>query len=163
MESFIWKETGSCGWPAAGLNRRRRRDIRNSAGENAYWLEDYSLFMALKEAHGGKSWDHWEEPLRKREPEALLAFRRKNTRKIAYYWFEQYLFRRQWDRLHHYAAEQGIGIIGDIPIYVAFDSADTWANPELFQLDEELHPVAVAGCPPDAFSATGQLWGEPAV
>lgn len=129
--------------------------------ENAYWLEDYSLFMALKEAHGGKSWDHWEEPLRKREPEALLAFRRKNTRKIAYYWFEQYLFRRQWDRLHHYAAEQGIGIIGDIPIYVAFDSADTWANPELFQLDEELHPVAVAGCPPDAFSATGQLWGNP--
>lgn len=129
--------------------------------ENAYWLEDYSLFMALKDAYKGKSWSEWEEPHRNRHPQMMQKCREELAQEIRFYQFQQYLFRKQWDSLHQYAAENGVEIIGDIPIYVAFDSADTWANPRLFQFDEDLQPVAVAGCPPDAFSATGQLWGNP--
>lgn len=129
--------------------------------QNEYWLKDYSMFMALKDQHGGKSWIEWEEPYRMRQPGALLRLQETAGDEIGFYYFQQYMFRRQWDNLHLYAAKNGIQIVGDIPIYVAFDSADTWANPELFQLDEKLTPIAVAGCPPDAFSATGQLWGNP--
>ena len=117
--------------------------------------------MVLKDQHGGKSWIEWEEPYRMRQPGALLRLQETAGDEIGFYYFQQYMFRRQWDNLHLYAAKNGIQIVGDIPIYVAFDSADTWANPELFQLDEKLTPIAVAGCPPDAFSATGQLWGNP--
>ena len=128
---------------------------------NSGWLEDYSLFMALKEKHGGRSWDQWEEPLRARDSEAVRTFREQEAQEIGFYWFEQYLFFAQWEALHRYAKEQGIEIIGDIPIYAAYDSADVWAEPALFQLDERLLPRAVAGCPPDGFSSTGQLWGNP--
>lgn len=129
--------------------------------ENAYWLEDYSLYMAVKDANGGKSWIEWEEGLRNRQPEALEQAREELKDDIAFYRFQQYEFIKQWTALKSYANDQGIRIIGDIPIYVAFDGADTWANPEMFQFTEENLPSAVAGCPPDAFSATGQLWGNP--
>lgn len=130
-------------------------------GQNAYWLDDYALYMAVKNSFDGKSWSEWDEDIRLRKPEAMAAYREKFSDEICFYQFQQYLFAKQWMALKKYANDKKIEIIGDIPIYVAFDSADTWANPELFQLDEELIPIAVAGCPPDAFSATGQLWGNP--
>ena len=129
--------------------------------ENAFWLEDYSLFMAEKDEHGGIPWTQWEEPLMHRDPETLRAEKERLKKQCDFHKFQQYQFRIQWDALHAYANEHGVEIIGDIPIYVAFDSADTWASPELFQFDENKEPVAVAGCPPDGFSATGQLWGNP--
>lgn len=129
--------------------------------EEKAWLADYALYMAVKDSFDGKSWDQWDEDIRLRKPEAIAAYQEQLSAEIDFYEFLQYLFAGQWAGLKTYANEQGIEIIGDIPIYVAFDSADTWANPKLFQLDEENLPVAVAGCPPDAFSATGQLWGNP--
>lgn len=129
--------------------------------ENAFWLEDYALFMAVKNSFGGVSFAQWDEDIKKHKPEAVKAYTDKYAEEIAFYKFLQYEFTMQWNALKEYANKQGVSIIGDIPIYVAFDSSDTWANPELFQFDEDLQPVAVAGCPPDAFSATGQLWGNP--
>lgn len=129
--------------------------------ENAHWLEDYVLYMALKDANDGACWIEWEEDVRLRRPEALTESREKYAEEMAFYRFQQYMFHVQWKNLKSYANGQGIEIIGDIPIYVAFDSADAWANPALFQFDEKNRPVAVAGCPPDAFSADGQLWGNP--
>lgn len=129
--------------------------------ENAYWLEDYCLYMAVKESFGNVSWDKWDEDIKLRRPEALKNYRDKFAGEIVFYQFQQYLFHVQWERLKRYANGLGIQIIGDIPIYVAFDSSDAWANPQLFQFDENCRPTAVAGCPPDAFSATGQLWGNP--
>lgn len=129
--------------------------------ENAFWLDDYSLFMAEKDEHDGKPWSEWEEALKHREEHTLLEEKERLKKECAFYTFQQYLFRKQWNRLHNYANEKGIEIIGDIPIYVALDSADTWANPELFQFNEKKEPIAVAGCPVDGFSATGQLWGNP--
>ncbi len=125
------------------------------------WLQDYSLFMALKNANGGRSWNTWEEGIRLRKKEAIKEALVKYADEVEFYSFLQFLFLKQWSALKKYANGKGIEIIGDIPIYVAFDSADTWANPELFQLDKENTPIDVAGCPPDAFSATGQLWGNP--
>lgn len=129
--------------------------------ENSFWLEDYSLFMALKDSHNGVSFDQWEEDLIKRNPQTLKICYSKYNDKVTYYKMLQYLFYKQYKALKTYANEKGIKIIGDIPIYVAVDSADVWSNPQLFQLDENLRPVEVAGCPPDAFSADGQLWGNP--
>ena len=129
--------------------------------ENAYWLDDYSLYMAIKDSKNGISWNEWEAPLKNREEDALENARNELAEEIAFYKFQQYEFDKQWTKLHAYANAQGIQIIGDIPIYVAFDGADTWASPELFQFDELNNPLAVAGCPPDDFSATGQLWGNP--
>ncbi len=129
--------------------------------ENSYWLEDYALYMAVKDSLGGISWARWDEDIRLRRERALLSYREKLKEEILFYKFQQYLFAKQWGRLKKYANEKGIKIIGDIPIYVAFDSADSWANPELFQFDDKGLPTGVAGCPPDAFSATGQLWGNP--
>ena len=117
--------------------------------------------MAIKDSKGGISWNEWEEALKNREEAALENAREELAEEIDFYKFQQYEFDKQWSQLHAYANEQGIQIVGDIPIYVAFDGADTWASPELFQFDEENNPVAVAGCPPDDFSATGQLWGNP--
>ena len=129
--------------------------------ENAFWLEDYCMYMAIKDAHEGKSWSEWEELLKKREKTALEKVKEELEDEIGFYQFQQYEFDRQWKKLHTYAKEQGIQIIGDIPIYVAFDSADVWANKELFKLDSKGYPLEVAGVPPDYFSATGQLWGNP--
>ncbi len=136
-------------------------DYRRFVEENSQWLKDYAMYMAVKDSLDGISWIEWDEGLRLRKPEVMAEYEEKLADEIAFYCYQQFLFSAQWLALKTYANKKGIEIIGDIPIYVAFDSADTWANPELFQLDEENYPVAVAGCPPDAFSATGQLWGNP--
>ncbi len=125
------------------------------------WLSDYALFMALKDANNGRAWNTWSEDIKLRKKDALKKAHEKYKEEVDFYSFLQYLFSKQWEALKSYANSKGIEIIGDIPIYVAFDSADTWANPELFLLDKENTPIDVAGCPPDAFSATGQLWGNP--
>lgn len=129
--------------------------------ENSWWLDDYALFMAVKDRFDGKSWIEWAEDIRLRWGFALDYYRRELYFDIEYYKYIQFKFREQWMKLKAYANRQGIRIIGDIPIYVAFDSADTWANPSLFRLDENNLPTAVAGCPPDAFTEAGQLWGNP--
>ena len=129
--------------------------------ENSYWLDDYALYMAVKVSFDNVCWAEWDEDIKTRNPRTMKAYREKYAEEIEFYKFQQYLFRVQWEKLKAYANGQGISIIGDIPIYVAYDSSDAWANPELFQFDENCNPTAVAGCPPDAFSATGQLWGNP--
>lgn len=125
------------------------------------WLEDFALFTALKERFGGRPWTEWDEDIRTRQPEALTRWRDELKEEMRFVKFVQYIFHRQWDRFHRYCNKNGIRIIGDIPIYVSPDSADVWAQPELFELDERLNPRRVAGVPPDYFSATGQLWGNP--
>ena len=145
--------------PNAKAIRKEFEDFKKSPDND--WLQDYSLFMALKNANGGRSWNTWEEGIRLRKKEAIKEAFVKYADEVEFYSFLQFLFLKQWSALKAYANGKGIEIIGDIPIYVAFDSADTWANPELFQLDKENTPIDVAGCPPDAFSATGQLWGNP--
>ena len=136
-------------------------DFQAFVAENAFWLSDYSLYMAVKDSYKGKSWSEWDGDIRLRKPEAIEKYAEKLKEEILFYEFQQYLFDTQWRKLKKYANDKGVKVIGDIPIYVALDSADTWANPELFQLDENRRPTGVAGCPPDAFSATGQLWGNP--
>ncbi len=126
-----------------------------------YWLEDYALFMALKEKAGGASWLDWEDDIRKRKPAAIDAAKKELADDMGLYYFEQFEFDRQWRALRAYANAKNIKIIGDIPFYVAMDSSDTWSHPEVFQMDKNLKPTVVAGCPPDAFSPTGQLWGNP--
>jgi 4-alpha-glucanotransferase len=117
--------------------------------------------MSIKKHFSGKSWCQWDEDIRTRKQTAMEWFKNKYADEIKFYQFQQFMFIKQWLKLKDFANKHGIGIIGDIPIYVAFDSADAWANPELFQFDEKMHPIAIAGCPPDAFSPTGQLWGNP--
>ncbi len=129
--------------------------------ENESWLATYALFTALKDAMGGKSYIEWDADIRLRKPEAVSRYEKELADEIRCVEFQQYLFAKQWMELKAYANKKGIDIIGDIPIYVAFDSADTWSHPELFEFDENGYPTVVAGCPPDAFSATGQLWGNP--
>lgn len=129
--------------------------------ENDHWLFDYALYMAIKNKNDGKSWIEWQEDIRLRKPEAVAKYKEELEEECKFYEFLQYEFHKQWTKVKEYAHEKGIQIVGDVPIYVAFDSADTWAHPELFQFDEENIPCAVAGCPPDGFSATGQLWGNP--
>jgi 4-alpha-glucanotransferase len=128
---------------------------------NAFWLDDYCMYMAIKDEQQGNGWNEWPKELKDRTLQAMEQAKLRLDSEIRFYMFQQYWFGKQWCWLKTYANNQGIEIIGDVPIYVAFDSADTWANPELFQFDEENLPAAVAGCPPDAFSATGQLWGNP--
>lgn len=129
--------------------------------DNAEWLADYALFMALKEAHGGGAWNGWPEPLQRRNKPALEKARKELSESIQRYSFYQFLFFRQWNGLRAYTKERQIQIIGDIPIFIAYDSADVWSHPELFYLDDRGNPTVVAGVPPDLFSATGQLWGNP--
>ncbi len=149
-------------WKRAGEKGLfQRQDYLDFVEKNSFWLEDYALYMAVKNAFGGVCFLEWEEDIRLRKKKALAKYQEELSEEINFYCFQQYLFSTQWQALKKYANKKGIEIIGDIPIYVAFDSADTWANPKLFQLDEEGKPIAVAGCPPDAFTATGQLWGNP--
>ena len=129
--------------------------------KNALWLDDYALFMALKDAHDGLAWFEWKKEYRIRDGKALASFAANHTEDITLYKIQQYLFFSQWDELKSYANKKGIKIIGDMPIYTAYDSADVWANTHLFELDETLTPINVAGCPPDAFSDDGQRWGNP--
>jgi 4-alpha-glucanotransferase len=125
------------------------------------WLDDYALFMACKDVHGGKMWTLWETPIRRREPQAISEWSERLKVEIRAYKYWQFEFFRQWERLKAHCRERGIRFMGDIPIYVAHDSADVWAHPELFYLDEQGQPTVVSGVPPDYFSATGQLWGNP--
>ena len=136
-------------------------EYQKFTADNGWWLEDYALFMALKDFFNGQCWYEWPEDIRLRYDYALDHYRRELYFDIEYQKYLQFKFFQQYGWLKNYANSQGVKIIGDIPIYVAMDSADTWANPRLFQLDERNMPTAVAGCPPDGFSATGQLWGNP--
>lgn len=129
--------------------------------DNAYWLDDYALYMAVKVSFDNVCWIEWDEDIRLRKPQAIESYTKRYAYEIGFYKFQQFLFQKQWFALKKYANKNGVEIVGDIPIYVAFDSADTWANPKLFQLDEKNLPIGVAGCPPDAFCETGQLWGNP--
>ena len=129
--------------------------------KESFWLEDYALFMAIKDEQKGQPWTAWEKPLKTRDEKALAAARKRLAVEISSYEFRQFKFDEQWHKLHAYARKKGVKIIGDLPFYVALDSADAWSHPEAFQMDKNLVPTVVAGCPPDAFSATGQLWGNP--
>ena len=129
--------------------------------ENGWWLWDYALFMAVKGHFGGIPWQEWPEDIRLRYGYAMDYYRKELYFDLEFQTYLQFKFFEQYQRLKDYANSRGIRIIGDIPIYVAMDSADTWADPALFQLDDDLRPLAVAGCPPDGFSETGQLWGNP--
>ena len=136
-------------------------DYQKFVAENRWWLSDYALFMAVKDRFEGVEWTKWAEDIRLRWNNAMDYYREELYFDIEFQQYMQFKFYEQWMKLKSYANSKGIQIIGDIPIYVAMDSADAWAHPELFQLDEENVPLAVAGCPPDGFSATGQLWGNP--
>ncbi|MBQ2675959.1 MAG: 4-alpha-glucanotransferase [Clostridia bacterium] len=136
-------------------------EFLNFCLKNKAWLEDYSFYMAVKNYFDQKSWSFWDKEIKNREKSKIEQYKTKLKDEISFYKFLQFKFFSQWYALKAYANENGIKIVGDIPIYVAMDSADTYFNPQLFQFDEQLSPVAVAGCPPDAFSETGQLWGNP--
>ena len=129
--------------------------------ENSAWLSDFALFMALKGRTNGQPWYSWEDKLKFRDPDAMWQARQELKDEIRFFCFVQYIFDRQWNSLRAYARQNNISIIGDVPIYVPYDSVEVWSSPELFQMDEQLNPTVVAGCPPDAFSADGQLWGNP--
>jgi 4-alpha-glucanotransferase len=142
-------------------NEKHKSAFVEYCHRNAEWLEDYALFMALKDVNELRPWHTWEPALVRREPAALARARREHSTAIRNAKLLQYLFDSQWHALRQYAHDRGIKIVGDIPIFVAHDSADAWANPELFYLDDSGHCTVVAGVPPDYFSATGQLWGNP--
>lgn len=129
--------------------------------QNELWLEDYAMYMAIKNAKGLVSWQEWDEEIKLRKPEAMASYKKELADDIDYWIFIQYEFFKQWQALKAYVNAKGIKFIGDIPIYVAADSADTWSNAEVFKLDKEKKPIIVAGCPPDAFAEDGQLWGNP--
>lgn len=136
--------------------------VKAFSDKNVAWLPDYALFMALKRHFGMLSWTDWpDEDIRLRRPEAVEHYQKELDEDIRLFTYIQYLFFRQWEALRAYAHKKGIGIIGDLPIYVAMDSADVWADPRAFQLDERNVPAEVAGVPPDYFTADGQLWGNP--
>ena len=144
-----------------------RADLKNAPDYMVFlkkekdWLLDYCLFMAIKNAQNGKCWIDWPEELKDRHSKAVKEAEKELAEEVGFYSFQQYCFTTQWNKLKEYANEKGIQIIGDVPIYVALDSSDAWANPEMLQFDEDYNPKAVAGCPPDAFSESGQLWGNP--
>jgi 4-alpha-glucanotransferase len=138
-----------------------RDEYQEFRAAQAYWLEDYTLYAALKTAHGDSPWQDWDEALAARNPDAIRAARAQLVEEVAFQSFAQFLFFRQWAAVRELARERSISIIGDLAIFVAHDSADVWAHPDLFQLDEHGHPLVVAGVPPDYFSASGQRWGNP--
>jgi 4-alpha-glucanotransferase len=129
--------------------------------ESTSWLPEFALFMSLKEAHGGASWEHWEPELRCRDATAVAKAKRTLRDDIDFHRFVQAIFDRQWSDLKHYANSSGVAIVGDLPIFVAYDSADVWSHQDQFRLDSRALPEVVAGVPPDYFSRTGQLWGNP--
>lgn len=129
--------------------------------ENSYWLENYALYSALKEKFNGNSWQNWPKDYKNRDEVILEKTKLELKNEISYHKFLQYIFFKQWKNVKKYANDKGIEIIGDIPIFVSMDSADAWSNPEIFLFDKDRNPVKVAGVPPDYFSATGQLWGNP--
>ena len=143
------------------LQSEPERGYEEFCAERAWWLEDHALFVALKDHFRGQEWNRWPEEIRTRQPGALDDLRQRLAAGIRKEKFLQYLAARQWSALHRYCTDLGVQIIGDIPIYVAYDSVDVWQNPEIFKLDEDLRPAVVAGVPPDLFSRTGQLWGNP--
>ena len=145
----------------ARFTKKEPQDFEKFCENEKQWLDDYAGFMALKDANGGQAWSNWDKSLRLREKKAMEEATETYSEEIRFYKMLQYLFYQQWNALKTYANEAGIEIIGDVPIYVAGDSADVWANPDQFYLDENLEPIEVAGCPPDAFSDDGQLWGNP--
>jgi 4-alpha-glucanotransferase len=157
-------------WKVELLNKAFERFQKGSLYEEEYqqfrfeqhlWLEDFAFFMALKEKYGGGPWVNWPEPLRKRSVKETNEARRQNDEDIRKQIFRQFIFFRQWRRLRDYAHEKNIQIVGDLPIYVAHDSSDVWVNPDLYYLKDNGQPTVVAGVPPDYFSETGQLWGNP--
>ena len=137
------------------------REFETFCDASRWWLDDHALFVALKDHFHGEAWDRWPEEIRSRQPEALKEMRELLEERIRKEKFLQYVAARQWSALRRHCARHGIQVIGDIPIYVAYDSGDVWANPGIFKLDENLRPNVVAGGPPDIFSKTGQLWGNP--
>jgi 4-alpha-glucanotransferase len=146
---------------AERLSARQEQEYYRFCSEQSSWLEDYALFMALKNKNGGAPWTSWEDPLRFREEDAIVRAQKELGREIESYKAMQYFFHTQWRALREYANSNGVEIIGDIPIYAAPDSADVWSHPEFFDLDKQLRFREVAGCPPDGFSEDGQLWGNP--
>ena len=142
-------------------NHEMRENLEHFKRENASWLNDYSLYISLKNHFNGLPWNEWAHDIKNREHGAMEHYKNELAYDIEYHNFIQFLFFKQWGDVKRYANENGIKIIGDIPIFVAADSSDAWANPEIFLFDEERKPVKVAGVPPDYFSATGQLWGNP--
>ncbi|MDY6781749.1 MAG: 4-alpha-glucanotransferase [Cyanobacteriota bacterium] len=143
-------------------NPERKEQFQQFCQTHAHWLDDYALFMALKEAHGGASWHNWEPELIKRDATALKEWRDRLQDEIFFHQYVQSEFFRQWSSLKQYANDKGVRIFGDIPIYVSPDSADVWSHPDIFVLNAKTgKPAMMAGVPPDYFSATGQLWGNP--
>ena len=140
---------------------RSEEDYQKFYENHKEWVEEYALFMVLKNHFGGKSWQNWPEEIRNHDTSAIDRCSHQYRDEIEFYIFQQYMFDKQWTDLRRYANEAGVHIIGDIPIYVSLDSVEVWSHPELFALDENRTPIAVAGCPPDAFSVDGQLWGNP--
>ena len=140
---------------------RDKKEVEKFKKENEYWLLDYGLFMAIKKYFGLKSFLQWDMSIRRGEKEERERYREILKDDIDFYIYVQYLFFKQWRNLKEYANKNGVEIIGDIPIYVAEDSVDVWSNKEIFCLDNDFNPIEVAGCPPDAFSENGQLWGNP--
>ncbi len=139
----------------------KARDYDDFIEKNSFWLKDYAEYMAIKDNQNLVAWTEWPEKLRLRDEETLNKYREKLKDEIEFYYFIQYEFFEQWTSLKDYANSNGISIIGDLPIYIAGDSADMWVNPEMFKVNEDMRAKFVAGCPPDCFSKTGQLWGNP--
>lgn len=174
VDVYRWGESGECIDYAVLYQNRysvlqsafERFDCRDEqyiafCDKNKLWLEDYSLYMALKYYFDGKAWYEWEEAARNRKQEALMEYRDKLSHQISFWKFCQYEFYRQWEFLKEYAKKKGVQIIGDVPFYVAYDSVDVWTHRELFLLDAQGNMLRVAACPPDAFSEEGQIWGNP--
>ena len=142
-------------------DKELKKQYRQFVKENTYWLNDYAIYMACRDMQGQKEWFKWDEKYRKSTQKVKAELKKTLKEEIKYYCFVQFLFYKQWAELKAYANKKGIKIIGDMPLFVSLDSADVWANPKLFQLDSKGYPTKVAGVPPDYFSETGQLWGNP--
>ena len=143
------------------IEKGDRKDLDKYIKKQEYWLSDYALYVAIKESEEGKSWLDWPDDLRKRNAAAIKKAKEKFADRIDFICFTQFKFDEQWKKVHEHALSKNVKIIGDLPFYVALDSADAWSHPEVFLMDKDLKPVKVAGCPPDAFSPKGQRWGNP--